>query len=640
MIVVGSKLVVALLALLQSAAQSVVGTVSLNRNKNVSQSCQLGVDEMLTQLLIGPINNNGDSLLQTGQGLVLYIPPYQKDPNLCETLPTILTLQYIPLIIVQVSDGMEWAQNQPSAILGEVHLVHMALFEQDPRYFFRQVAQDIRWNPKYMILVNLDRGSAKHILRDQVFSDIKNLVLVEAGRRKLDKPVELLSYLPFASYSKFLLLGFIEPGQTRSTTSRQNGSTTSGQNGLTRSGQNGLTRSGQNGSTTSEQNGLTRSRQNGSTRSGQNGLTTSEQNGLTRSGQNGSTTNDIRSNNHGTPTPPPPPPTTTTTTTTTYQLKWTNNADKLFVDRFPSFEGNRFNLATWYLDQPYLYQSLTGPEGEGEGLSVEMLNAMSKIYNFTYDMTTVSPDEQWGMFENGSWNGMLGMIHTQDKHFTVNMFTYTRDRMRDFDASVSYWMEGFGMALMPPDSLPKWRNVYYPFSWQVWVCVGGSYVFAVAVYMVLQKIKVSTKQQQQQRRQQQQEVAEGVGVNKYKKGVGVNKYKKGIMTGVGVKKDIMTGMGVNKKDITTGMGVNKNDSMTGVDFSAWLQLLQPLLNEPLVDRIPPNNIQWHRVFLATWTLTCFILTSAYTANLIAVLSIPVYPKRIETIEELSNSDYR
>ncbi|KAK3851110.1 hypothetical protein Pcinc_042221 [Petrolisthes cinctipes] len=449
MIVVGSKLVVALLALLQSAAQSVVGTVSLNRNKNVSQSCQLGVDEI-------------------------------------------------------------------------------------------QVAQDIRWNPKYMILVNLDRGSAKHILRDQVFSDIKNLVLVEA-------------------------------------------------------------------------------------------------------------------------------------------------------DRFPSFEGNRFNLATWYLDQPYLYQSLTGPEGEGEGLSVEMLNAMSKIYNFTYDMTTVSPDEQWGMFENGSWNGMLGMIHTQDKHFTVNMFTYTRDRMRDFDASVSYWMEGFGMALMPPDPLPKWRNVYYPFSWQVWVCVGGSYVFAVAVYMVLQKIKVSTKQQQQQRQQQQQEVAEGVGVNKYKKGimtgmgvnkkdimtgmgvnkkdtmmgVGVNEYKKDLMTGVGVnKKDIMmgvgvnkykkdlitgvgvnkknttTGMGVNKKNITTGMGVNKNDSMTGVDFSAWLQLLQPLLNEPLVDRIPPNNIQWHRVFLATWTLTCFILTSAYTANLIAVLSIPVYPKRIETIEELSNSDYR
>lgn len=156
----------------------------------------------------------------------------------------------------------------------------------------------------------------------------------------------------------------------------------------------------------------------------------------------------------------------------------------IFVDRFPTFEGYKFLLGTWFYDFPYLHQAKDKPEGQGDGVQVEVLNALATRLNYTFDLTTEPPDEKWGSFENGSWNGMLGMVHRGEKNFTVNYFGYTNKRIEDFDATVSYWMEGFGLALLEPQPLPKWRSVYYPFSALVWASTALVFsVVTVAFYL-------------------------------------------------------------------------------------------------------------------------------------------------------------
>lgn len=116
------------------------------------------------------------------------------------------------------------------------------------------------------------------------------------------------------------------------------------------------------------------------------------------------------------------------------------------------------------------------------GLQVEVLNALGHVLNFTYNMTETSPDHNWGDFENGSWTGMLGMVHRGEKNFTVNFFGYSLEKMRDFDASSSYWMEGFGLTLRVPAALPRWRAAYYPFSVTVWACAAGAFIMVVALW--------------------------------------------------------------------------------------------------------------------------------------------------------------
>lgn len=47
-----------------------------------------------------------------------------------------------------------------------------------------------------------------------------------------------------------------------------------------------------------------------------------------------------------------------------------------------------------------------------------------------------------------------------------------------------------------------------------------------------------------------------------------------------------------------------------------------------------------RGFLGLWWFMCWILDISYTCNLIAVLTVPVYPTRIETVDSLAFSDLR
>ncbi|XP_071531064.1 probable glutamate receptor [Panulirus ornatus] len=47
-----------------------------------------------------------------------------------------------------------------------------------------------------------------------------------------------------------------------------------------------------------------------------------------------------------------------------------------------------------------------------------------------------------------------------------------------------------------------------------------------------------------------------------------------------------------------------------------------------------------RLFLAAWWLTAYVIIISYTCNLIAVLTVPVFPTRIQTLQQLAHSDFR
>ncbi|KAK7068287.1 hypothetical protein SK128_006516 [Halocaridina rubra] len=244
------------------------------------------------------------------------------------------------------------------------------------------------------------------------------------------------------------------------------------------------------------------------------------------------------------------------------------NVENIFIDRYQSFEGAVFHLGTWFDDFPYLYQSKTEPEGIGEGVEVEMLDAIAATLNFSYTLTTEPPDLKWGAFVNGTWTGMLGMVHRKDKNFTINYFVITSERVKAFDATVSYWMEGFGMSMMSPPPLPKWRGTYYSFRSDVWLGIAVTYILIVLLMTIQDKIQ--------------------------------------------------------------------EKPFFGKRTSKWVYFVQALVNQGMT-KLP--RAQWQRVFIGWWLLYCFIVTIAYTANLIAFLTIPVFPERVQTVQQLAESDY-
>ena len=83
--------------------------------------------------------------------------------------------------------------------------------------------------------------------------------------------------------------------------------------------------------------------------------------------------------------------------------------------------------------------------------------------------------------------------------------------------------------------------------------------------------------------------------------------------------------------------IAQTQPMLGSLGQVWPYMLRPIMSQSL-PQLPSSHSQ--RVFVAAWWLACLILTTAYTANLISFLTIPFYPKRLQTVKELAESNYR
>ena len=144
--------------------------------------------------------------------------------------------------------------------------------------------------------------------------------------------------------------------------------------------------------------------------------------------------------------------------------------EALFPDRFPSFEGYTFQIASRMMDMPFYYTNENNPLKD-DGVSSQMLQSLSPKLNFTYTTTTDSTDSRWGAFANGSWDGLLGMLGRREKNFTVNILYTNYDRYKAFDASVSFHRDGYGAFLLRPGPLPLWTSLLRPFQSSVWFAV-------------------------------------------------------------------------------------------------------------------------------------------------------------------------
>ncbi|ROT84249.1 Variant Ionotropic Glutamate Receptor [Penaeus vannamei] len=239
--------------------------------------------------------------------------------------------------------------------------------------------------------------------------------------------------------------------------------------------------------------------------------------------------------------------------------------DDLFRDRFADFGGRAIHLASDYDDMPLIFETDDGLDGT----NIRMMDALAAQLNFTYTSTEQAPDGRRRVGREGrerdvEWD--LGELHRGAKDLAINYFTVTPERAEDFDYSVPYYNEGFGLILKVPPPLPRWRSVLYPFTGAVWAAVGCSFAVAVASFHFLARRRTRAS------------------------------------------------FAVNATTIFQGLTTQS------------------------LNRVPDS---WFvRGFLGLWWFMCWILDISYTCNLIAVLTVPVYPTRIETVDSLAFSDLR
>ncbi|XP_050734074.1 uncharacterized protein LOC127007315 [Eriocheir sinensis] len=160
--------------------------------------------------------------------------------------------------------------------------------------------------------------------------------------------------------------------------------------------------------------------------------------------------------------------------------------EALFPDRFPSFEGYTFHIATWFFDPPFLYNKPSAPD-VGIGYYRHLLKAISSKLNFTYTLTREPPDLKWGVIENGSWVGCLGMVARKEKNFTLNGLFISKERVAYFEPSDIVGREHASVFMPSPMPVPEWLSIVRPFSPSTW----ASFVVVVVIAVVFMVSLVS-----------------------------------------------------------------------------------------------------------------------------------------------------
>ncbi|XP_076068797.1 glutamate receptor ionotropic, delta-2-like isoform X2 [Oratosquilla oratoria] len=131
---------------------------------------------------------------------------------------------------------------------------------------------------------------------------------------------------------------------------------------------------------------------------------------------------------------------------------------------------------------PFVILTMGGKEQKeiigATGFCIEMLKQLSDKYNFTYNLV-LPYDGNWGSpMENGTFNGMVGMVNRTEVDFAVASFTITEVRERAIDFTHAYYEEPTTILIPSPKERTNIIAFLAPFSWQVWLCIAGS-VFVV-----------------------------------------------------------------------------------------------------------------------------------------------------------------
>ncbi|XP_069953088.1 uncharacterized protein [Cherax quadricarinatus] len=278
----------------------------------------------------------------------------------------------------------------------------------------------------------------------------------------------------------------------------------------------------------------------------------------------------------------------------------------LFPERFNNFGGTVINLGTWCDGFPFIYLE----NDECLGSNLDVLEIIAVKLNFTYTVQKEPKDHQWGSRENGTWTGMLGDLIYNNKDLTINGFTLTEEIYDEFDVSYPYQVESYVFLLRVPPPLPKWRGLTYPFTGVLWLTI----IFTTMVVSISFTLCLLLLPNNHDPYSVFLLLPEMLSITR------------------GFLYSSMSLMSAMVCIPCTCTCRNKI-----IIIVILLQILGGLVYQGVKGKFENT---WTRLWIGCWWLACVIIATAYNSNLVAFLTVPVYPKRIETLEELAASNLR
>ncbi|XP_071131796.1 glutamate receptor 4-like [Mytilus edulis] len=158
---------------------------------------------------------------------------------------------------------------------------------------------------------------------------------------------------------------------------------------------------------------------------------------------------------------------------------------RLFGNEFIDFNNATLKVAALPLDPFVFFNIDDNNQTTYSGFCIDILDQLALKFNFNYEIVSPADNAYGSLEDDGTWNGMVGMVMSNDADFAAGPFTITSARESVIDFTTTYMEEGIGILTMrPKEEENKEYKMFKPLSVTVWVMIGVAIVIVgVLVYV-------------------------------------------------------------------------------------------------------------------------------------------------------------
>ncbi|XP_076373248.1 glutamate receptor ionotropic, delta-1-like [Tachypleus tridentatus] len=163
-----------------------------------------------------------------------------------------------------------------------------------------------------------------------------------------------------------------------------------------------------------------------------------------------------------------------------------------FNSNYPYFLQKKQLLIVTIERPPFMIferDKITGERTGSRGILPEVLNVFKQAYGFSYRL--LEPyDGQWGKeLDNGTWNGMIGMVMRQEVDVAASSITMTDEREAVIDFTIPFFQESSTILLPRMSQQSDIFSFVAPLEWEVWLWMFFSlFLVSMLIYAVNRQV--------------------------------------------------------------------------------------------------------------------------------------------------------
>ncbi|CAH1176210.1 unnamed protein product [Phaedon cochleariae] len=124
-----------------------------------------------------------------------------------------------------------------------------------------------------------------------------------------------------------------------------------------------------------------------------------------------------------------------------------------------------------------------------EGFAIDLIDEIAKYIGFQF-VLVVRSDNNHGVFnpQSGKWTGMIGDIIEGKADLAISDLSITKDRVDPVEFTQPFMNTGIGILFHKPTEFPVFFHFAQPFSKQVWIALGLSYLAVTLTLFIIGRL--------------------------------------------------------------------------------------------------------------------------------------------------------